>query len=147
MQELYAAIRSGDAVRIQALVEADPSLAIFAASMQGDAARIEALLAANRSLVSVSSSDGWTPLHLAAHFGREEAARTLVNKGADVAARSANAMTNTPLHAAPAGRSAGVAKLLLDQAALNANARQNGGWIAKLYTPRLRTAIRISRAP
>ncbi len=131
MRELYLAIRSGDAAQadasVRALIEADPSLAIFAAAMQGDAARIEALLAANRSLVSVTSSDGWTPLHLAAHFGREDAARVLVNKGADVAARSANTMANTPLHAAAAGRSVTVAKLLLDRGA-SANARQNGGW-------------------
>jgi hypothetical protein len=61
MQQLYAAIRAGDAVQVQAAVDADPSLAIFAAAMQGDAARVEALLAANRSLVSAISSDGWTP--------------------------------------------------------------------------------------
>lgn len=127
MRELYGAVRSGDPSQVQTLVEADPTLAIFAAAMQGDAARIEQLLAGNRALVSAISSDGWTPLHLACHFGREEAARALVNKGADVAARSTNAMTNTPLHAAAAGRSATVAKFLLDRGA-SANARQNGGW-------------------
>src|SRR5580692_4229807 len=99
MRELYAAIRAADPVEIRALVEADPSLAIFAAAMQGDAAQVEALLTGNRSLVAAISSDGWTPLHLAAHFGRNEAARVLINKGADVSARSGNAMANTPLHA------------------------------------------------
>lgn len=127
MRELYLAIRSGDPVLVQTLVEADPGLAIFAAAMQGDAARIEALLTANRSLVSAVSSDGWTALHLACHFRRDEAVRALVNKGADVSARSTNAMANTPLHAAAAGRSATVAKLLLDRGA-GVNARQNGGW-------------------
>jgi ankyrin repeat protein len=127
MRELYAAIRAADAVEIRAIVETDPGLAIFAATMQGDAAQVEALLTGNRSLVSVMSSDGWTPLHLAAHFGRTEAARTLINKGADVSARSANALANMPLHAAAAGRSVPVAKLLLDCGA-SANARQNGGW-------------------
>ncbi len=131
MRELYLAIRSADPAQadalVRALVEADPSLAIFAAAMQGDSARIEALLAANRSLVSATSSDGWTALHLACHFGREGAARTLVNKGAEVSARSANAMANTPLHAAVAGRSVTVARLLLERGA-SANARQNGGW-------------------
>ncbi|HEV2201357.1 MAG TPA: ankyrin repeat domain-containing protein [Bryobacteraceae bacterium] len=93
MQRLYAAIRAGDAAQVQAAVDADPSLAIFAAAMQGDAARIEALLARHRSLVNAVSSDGWTPLHLAAHFGRREAARALMNKGADVSARSVNSMS------------------------------------------------------
>jgi ankyrin repeat protein len=36
-------------------------------------------------------------------------------------------MANTPLHAAAAGRSAEVAKLLIDCGA-SLNARQNGGW-------------------
>ncbi len=127
MQELYTAVRSGDAAQVQAVIDADPGLAIFAAAMRGDAPRIEALLAANRSLASAFSPDGWTALHLACHFGREDAARALVNKGADVMARSTNAMSNTPLHAAAAGRAVKVAKLLLERGA-SANARQNGGW-------------------
>jgi ankyrin repeat protein len=36
-------------------------------------------------------------------------------------------MENTPLHAAAAGKHAGIVKLLLDHGA-NANARQHGGW-------------------
>jgi ankyrin repeat protein len=127
MRELYAAARSNDPAQLRALVAADPSLAVFAAAVFGDARELDKLLTANRSLVSVLSSDGWTPLHLAALFGRIDAARLLINKGADVAARSGNAMANTPLHAAAAGRSAVVAKHLMDCGA-GANARQNGGW-------------------
>ena len=55
MKELFEAIRAGDLSRVKALVDADPSLAIFAAAIQGDTARIEELLAANRSLVSAFS--------------------------------------------------------------------------------------------
>ena len=127
MQKLFEAIRAGDRQGVQALVEADPSLAIFAAAIQGDTVAIETLLAANRPLVSALSSDGWTPLHLAAHFGKQEAVRLLLNKGAKADARSTNAMQNTPLHAAAAGRAAEVATLLLDHGA-SVNARQNGGW-------------------
>jgi ankyrin repeat protein len=127
MRELYDAIRASDAAKVRAAVEADPGLAVFAAAMQGDAAQLEALLTGNRSLASAVSTDGWTPLHLAAHFGRADAVRVLINKGADVAARSANAMANMPLHAAAAGRSAEVAKLLMERGA-GPNARQNGGW-------------------
>jgi ankyrin repeat protein len=127
MQKLVEAIRAGDRERVQALVEADPSLAIFAAAIQGDTGAIQTLLAANRRLVSALSSDGWTPLHLAAHFGRQEAVRLLLDKGAKADARSANAIENTPLHAAAAGRAAGAATLLLDRGA-SANARQQGGW-------------------
>jgi ankyrin repeat protein len=127
MQKLFEAIRAGDREGVEALVEADPSLAIFAAAIQGNTGAIEKLLAANRPLVSAVSSDGWTPLHLAAHFGKQEAVRLLLNKGAKADARSNNAMQNTALHAAAAGRAAGVAALLLDHGA-SVNARQHGGW-------------------
>ena len=115
MKELFEAIRAGDSSRVAELVAADPSLEIFAAAIQGDTARIEVLLAGNRSLVSALSSDGWTPLHLAAFFGKLDAARLLLNKGAEVNARSTNAMENMPLHAAAAGRHADVVKLLVEK--------------------------------
>jgi ankyrin repeat protein len=127
MKELFEAIRAGDSSRVAALVEADPSLAIFAASIQGETANLDELLTANRSLVSALSTDGWTPLHLAAFFGKKDAARLLLNKGAPVNARSTNAMENMPLHAAAAGKSTEIAKLLIDHGA-NVNARQHGGW-------------------
>jgi len=129
MKELFEAIRAGDSSRVAELVAADPSLAIFAAAIQGDTAQLEQLLAANRSLVSAMSSDGWTPLHLAAFFGKIDAARLLLNKGAQVNARSANAMQNIPLHAAAAGKHMDVIKLLIDHGA-SVNARQHGGWTA-----------------
>ena len=127
MRKLVEAIRAGDREGVQALVEADPSLAIFAAVIQGDTGAIETLLAGNRALVSAVNSDGWTPLHLAAHFGKQEAVRLLLNKGAKADSRSNNAMQNTALHAAAAGRAAGVAALLVDHGA-SVNARQHGGW-------------------
>jgi ankyrin repeat protein len=127
MKDLFEAIRAGDSSRVAALVSADPSLAIFAAAIQGDTEAIEAALASNRSLVSALSTDGWTPLHLAAFFGKLEAVRLLLNKGADVNARSTNPMQNMPLHAAAAGKHTAVAKLLLDHGA-SPNARQHGGW-------------------
>ncbi|WP_291157397.1 ankyrin repeat domain-containing protein [Gemmatimonas sp. UBA7669] len=49
------------------------------------------------------SSDGWTPLHLAAFFGHEEAVALLIDLGAPLDAHSTNATRNTPLHAALAG--------------------------------------------
>src|SRR6185437_11435842 len=126
MKQLYEAIRAGDQQRAAALVDADPSLAIFAAAIQGDLTHLETLLAANRSLVSAISEDGWTPLHLASFFGKPDAARLLLNRGAEVNARSTNSMENTPLHAAVAGRNAEIVSILLERGA-SANARQSGG--------------------
>ena len=127
MQKIYEAFRAGDREGAKQCVTADPTLAIFAAAIFGDAAEVEKLLAGNRSLGSAVSPDGWFPLHLAAHFGHADAVRALLNKGAKVNAPSTNAMRNTALHAAAAGRSSAVAKLLLDAGA-DVNARQSGGW-------------------
>lgn len=129
MNALYEAVRSGDLAGARTIVDADPTLAIFAAAMQGDAARLDELLAGNRSLISAVSPDGWTPLHLAAFFGRLDATRALLNKGASPSARSTNPMNNLPLHAAVAGRHTNVARLLLDHGA-PVDARQHGGWTA-----------------
>ena len=127
MQKIYEAFRAGDREGAKQHVAADPTLAIFAAAIFGDAAEVEKLLASDRSLGSAVSPDGWFPLHLAAHFGHADAVRALLNKGAKVNAPSTNAMRNTALHAAAAGRSSTVAKLLLDAGA-DVNARQSGGW-------------------
>lgn len=127
MQRLYEAFRATDRERANALVTADPTLAIFAAALFGDAAEVEKLLTANRSLVTAVSPDGWFALHLAAHFGHADAARLLINKGAQVNACSTNASRNMALHAAAAGRSQTVAKLLIEAGA-DVNARQGGGF-------------------
>jgi ankyrin repeat protein len=127
MKELFEAVRAGDQARVRELIAADPSLAIFAAAIQGDTAELEKQLTANRSLIGLMSTDGWTPLHLAAFFGQTEAARLLLNKGAIVNARSTNPMANMPLHAAAAGRHVELVKLLIDHGA-PVNARQHGGW-------------------
>jgi ankyrin repeat protein len=127
MKDLFEAVRANDLARVKELVAADPSLAIFAAAILGDTEQITALLTANRSLIGLLSTDGWTPLHLASFFGKTEAVRLLLNKGALVNAKSTNPMQNMPLHAAAAGRHVEAAKLLIDHGA-PVNARQHGGW-------------------
>ena len=127
MKELFDAVRAGDLSKVQALVDANPSLAVFAAAILGQTERLEEMVNGNRVLVSAVSEDGWTPLHLAAYFGKEETARMLLNKGAQIGARSTNAMQNTALHAAAAGKHTPLVKLLIERGA-QVNARQNGGW-------------------
>jgi len=102
---------------------------VFTAALMGRAETLEELLSGNRSLASLISRDGWTALHLAAFFDAEPCARVLLNKGAKPNARSTNALANTPLHAAAAGRSTAIVKLLLDHGA-DAGATQHSGWTA-----------------
>ena len=73
------------------------------AAALGDLPAIDAALAADADMISRRTRDGWTPLHLACFFGREDAAMLLVDSGAPIDALSTNATRNTPLHAALAG--------------------------------------------
>ena len=77
--------------------------------------------------VRAVATDGFTALHLAAFFGKVEAARTLLEAGADVATYGTNAFANQPLHAAAAGRHHEVCRLLLGAGA-DVEATQHGGF-------------------
>lgn len=107
-----------------------PEMEVGEAAAVGDVRRLRALLDADPAQTTAFSVDGWTPLHLAAFFGRGEAVRLLLERGAAASARSANPMANTPLHAAMAGR-LGVdgVRALLDGGA-EVDARQHGGFTA-----------------
>lgn len=111
------------------LLSLHPNLDVFDAAAVGDAALVFRELDRDPALIAMHSSDGWTPLHLAAFFGNLELALKLIERGAEVDARSTNAMKNTPLHAAAAGRKTELVRLLLDEGA-DANATQQGGWTA-----------------
>ena len=111
------------------LRSAGADLDIFEACVAGDSAHVEQLLQKDRSLVRAYSKDGWTPLHLAAFFGRKPVVEVLLKYGADINARSLNPMGNMALHAAAAGRSNDVAAVLVANGA-DVNARQQGGWTA-----------------
>ncbi|HUS14281.1 MAG TPA: ankyrin repeat domain-containing protein [Chloroflexia bacterium] len=97
----------------QLLLERGAELNLFEAAAVGDVERLRQLLDAEPAAIQAYSHDGWTLLHLAAHFGRQPAVEFLLARAADVTAESRNAMTNLPLHAALAGRRTAVARLLI----------------------------------
>lgn len=111
------------------LLEKGVELDVFAASMAGDKHRVLAFISESPELLNAYSDDGWTPLHLACFFGQPSVAEALMVQGADVHARSRNAMQNTPLHAAAASRNRDAVRILLEHGA-DVNARQHGGWTA-----------------
>ena len=113
---------------IDILLSARPTIDVFEAAAIGDDARVRKLLDRDAELVSAWSRDGFTPLHLAAFFGHERAARLLLEHGADPSVVSHSPLGVAPLHSAAAGDHPTVARLLVDAGA-DVNTRQRGGWV------------------
>jgi ankyrin repeat protein len=111
----------------EVLVVARGDLDVFEAAAVGDTDRLLALVNENRSLVNAWSPDGYTPLQLAAFFGRADAVRLLLNNQADIAPASKNEMKVHALNAAVAGGHREIVAMLLDAGA-DPNAPQAEGW-------------------
>jgi hypothetical protein len=98
--------------------------ALHYAALSGDVAMIDELFGAG-ALVDARDHDGGTPLHEAAAWGRTEAARALLDRGADVnVAEGPNAAT--ALHWAARGDHRPLAELLLGAGA-DPDAATGGG--------------------
>jgi uncharacterized protein len=112
-----------------ALLAVDPDLDVFDASALGYADRLRSWLDDDPSLANAFASDGFTPLHLAAFFGKTESTKILIEAGAEVNVYSRNDFGVQPLHSAAAGRHHEACRLLVAAGAdLNARQRED-------YTP------------
>lgn len=116
MAALYRGHQDLAAEIADAIVAANTPLDIFAAAALGRVDSLDSALSRS-GMVNAYAYDGWTPLHLAAFFGRLEAADRLIAAGAALNATSTNSMRNTPLHAAVAGGRTDVALLLIERGA------------------------------
>ena len=104
---------------------------VHAAARAGDTDEVAAILSMDNRLTRTFDAEGWSPLHLAAHYGHAETAALLLHNNAPVDQRSTNELANTALHAALAGQDAKargeVARMLIDAGA-DVRATQHGGW-------------------
>jgi len=114
------------------LLAHDPELTLYEAAAVGDVKRVRALLDEDRDvaadLVNSFSHDGFTPLGLAAFFGRQEVVELLLARGAQVNVASKNRMRVMPLHSAVAGRHIGISRMLIEHGA-DVNAKQADGFV------------------
>ena len=76
--------------------------------------------------INYYAEDGFPPLGLACYFGRDEIARFLVLKGADVNLPSKNGFGVYPLHSAVAGNYTEIARMLIENNA-QVNVKQQAG--------------------
>jgi uncharacterized protein len=133
MSELLQAVYRGDTARVEELLAPGPELDVFEAAAVGRTERLRELLDADPSLANAWAEDGFQPLGLASFFGHVEAARLLVERGAEVNSASRNEMKVMPLHSAAATPDHEaryeLAELLLEHGA-DPNARQQDD-----YTP------------
>jgi ankyrin repeat protein len=127
LSPLALAIYSGREDVAHQLIKQGAHVDIFMAAALGEAERVGALLNEEPELIVSYSEDGWTPLHLAAFFGREEVARMLLRRHAQVNLHSRSPEGNTPLHAAVAGKQPALVGLLLEHGA-DVDAADSLGW-------------------
>lgn len=113
------------------LLERGAPLDAFEAAAAGVRDTVAARLKEDSGRVRAFSHDGFTPLHLAAFFGRIPVVELLLSLGAPVNEVSRNPSELRPLHSAVAHRQPQVALEIaraLIAAGADVNATQHGGW-------------------
>ncbi len=101
-------------------------ISLFEAAAAGKFDVVAHLVYQHPEAVNYYAEDGFTPLGLACYFGRDEIARFLVLKGADVNLPSKNGFGVYPLHSAVAGNYTEIARMLIENNA-QVNVKQQAG--------------------
>ena len=129
LSPLMRAVYEGKTEIVDVLLDRGAEVDLHEAAALGRTDELRQLVGRSTKRANAFSEDGFTPLHLAAYFGHRDEVELLLDRGADIEARSRNRHLRavTPLHSAAAGRQNEVAILLLDRGA-DPNAAQPGGW-------------------
>jgi ankyrin repeat protein len=130
MSDALQALYEGDVARANELLPPDHELSIFEAAAFGRTERLAAILEEDASQAAAFSDDGFTALHLAVFAEQLDAARLLIEHGADVNVRSRGPIARVPpLGTAAFVGSTPLARLLLDAGA-DVNGQGEGGFTA-----------------
>ena len=136
MSDVLEALYRGDDEEVERLLAAARELDVFEAAAFGRTDRLRVLLDEDPTLANAFGVDGFHPLGLASFFAHVEAARLLLDRGADVNALSTNENVQTAaIHAAAAAQRIDEAtryelvRLALEYGA-DPNLRQGGGFRA-----------------
>jgi uncharacterized protein len=136
MSELLEALYRGQTDRVEELLARDPALDVFEAAAFGRTDRLRELLDEDNERANAFGDDGFHPLGLACFFGHVDAARLLLDRGADANALSRNEHVQTAaIHAAAAAEGKDestryeLVKLALEHGA-DPNLPQGGGFRA-----------------
>jgi uncharacterized protein len=101
---------------VRRLRKAKSSLDFFEACAVGDLKILRAALARGQN-IDERAPDGFTPLGLSVFFRQPQAARLLIDAGADINAKANNALQVAPIHAAIARSDIATLGLLLERGA------------------------------
>ena len=130
MSDALQALYAGDVEKARELLPTDDQLSVFDAAAFGRVERLRTILDEDRAAAAAHSEDGFTALHLAVFGRQEEAARVLIDHGADVNALSGGEIARVPpLGTAAFVRSVPLARVLLDAGA-DVDAQGEGGFTA-----------------
>lgn len=117
----------GQEAILRTLIDPGPALDVFDAATLDRVDDLAAMLARKPALAGAYSDEGFTPLHLAAFYGAPGSVALLLERGADVHARTTNFLDNMPIHAAAAGAAPLLMCSILLRGGADVNARQHGG--------------------
>jgi RNA polymerase sigma factor (sigma-70 family) len=132
---LILAANNGHQELAALLREAGAPVDHLEAAAIGDTERVRSILDRKPELLDSFSTEGFTALALAAHFGHLDTMRLLLDRGADVNVVSRHPIGVTPLIAALFGRRVEAARLLIERGADVTLKRGGKGWPRAGWTP------------